>query len=76
MLNSIIKIWSSYLYDLKFHCLRVHFHYNLWSLIDLIRKDINPEYSFEGLMLKLELQYLGYLMRTADSGKDPDASKD
>ena len=27
----------------------------------------NPEYSLEGLMLKLKLQYLGYLMQTADS---------
>ena len=30
-------------------------------------KDINPEYSLEGLMLKLKLQYFGYLMRRADS---------
>ena len=28
----------------------------------LILKDISPEYSLEGLMLKLELQYFGYLM--------------
>ena len=27
-----------------------------------ILKEINPEYSLEGLMLKLKLQYLGYLM--------------
>ena len=32
-----------------------------------ILKEINPEYSLEGLMLKLELQYFGYLMRRADS---------
>ena len=32
-----------------------------------IRKEINPEYSLEGLMLKLKLQYFGYLMRRADS---------
>ena len=30
-------------------------------------KDINPEYSLEGLMLKLKLQYFGHLMRRADS---------
>ena len=30
-------------------------------------KEINPEYSLEGLMLKLKLQYFGHLMRTADS---------
>ena len=29
-----------------------------------ILKEINPEYSLEGLMLKLRLQYFGYLMRT------------
>ena len=32
-----------------------------------ILKEINPEYSFEGLMLKLKLQYLGHLMRRTDS---------
>ena len=30
-------------------------------------KEINPEYSLEGLMLKLKLQYFGHLMRKADS---------
>ena len=32
-----------------------------------ILKEINPEYSLEGWMLKLKLQYFGYLMRRADS---------
>ena len=32
-----------------------------------ILKEINPEYSLEGLMLKLKLQYFGHLMRTDDS---------
>ena len=32
-----------------------------------IFRKINPEYSLEGLMLKLQLQYFGHLMRTADS---------
>ena len=32
-----------------------------------IRKEISPEYSLEGLMLKLKLQYFGHLMRRADS---------
>ena len=31
-----------------------------------ILKEIIPEYSLEGLMLKLKLQYFGYLMRRAD----------
>ena len=34
-----------------------------WSLL----KEISPEYSLEGLMLKLKLQYFGHLMRRADS---------
>ena len=32
-----------------------------------IVKEINPEYSLEGLMLKLKLQYFGHLMRRSDS---------
>ena len=32
-----------------------------------ILKDINPEYSLEEMILKLKLQYFGYLMRRADS---------
>ena len=48
-----------------------------------ILKEINPEYSLEGLMLKLKLQWFGQLMRRTGSGssldlirKDPDAGKD
>ena len=32
-----------------------------------VLKEINPEYSLEGLMLKLKLQYFGHLMRRANS---------
>ena len=32
-----------------------------------IPKEISPEYSLEGLMLKLKLQYFGHLMRRAES---------
>ena len=32
-----------------------------------ILKEMSPEYSLEGLMLKLKLQYLGHLMRSTDS---------
>ena len=44
-----------------------------------ILKEISPEYSLEGLMLKLKLQYFGHLMGRTESssvGKDPDARKD
>ena len=36
-----------------------------------ILKEMSPEYSLEGLMLKLKLQYFGHLMRRADSFKRP-----
>ena len=32
-----------------------------------IPKEISPEYSLEGLMLKLKIQYFGHLMRRTDS---------
>ena len=32
-----------------------------------VLKEINPDYSLEGLMLKLKLQYIGHLMRRTDS---------
>ena len=54
--------------------------FELWSWRRLLRvpwaarrsnqsilKEISPEYSLEGLMLKLKLQYFGHLMRRADS---------
>ena len=34
-----------------------------------VLKEINPEYSLKGLMLKLKLQYFGHLMGRADSLK-------
>ena len=42
-----------------------------WTAIsnDSILKEINPEYSLEGLMLKLKLQYFGHLMRRTDSSE-------
>ena len=41
-----------------------------------ILKEINSEYSLEGLILKLKLQYFGHLLQRTDSGKYPDAGKD
>ena len=54
--------------------------FELWSWRRLLRvpwterrsnqsilKEISPEYSLEGLMLKLKLQYYGHLMQRADS---------
>ena len=43
----------------------------------LILKEINTEYSLEGLLLKLKLQYFGHLIGKSQLiGKDPDAGKD
>ena len=46
----------------------------MWDLRSLTReshqsilKEINPEYTLEGLMLKLKLQYFGHVMRRASS---------
>ena len=63
--------------------------FELWCLRRLLRvpwtarrfnqsilKEIIPEYSLEGLMLKLKLQYFGHLMRRTDIGKDSDAGRD
>ena len=47
------KIWES-------------FGLQMWSNQSIL-KDINPEYSLEGLMLKLKLQYFGHLMWRTDS---------
>ena len=49
----------------------------LKQLRTLSLKKINPEYSLEGLTLKLKLQYFGHLMQRANSfRKDPGAGKD
>ena len=40
-----------------------------------IMKEISPGCSLEGMMLKLKLQYFGYLMRRVDSGKDSDVGR-
>ena len=44
--------------------LRVH-----WTATRSNLKEVSPEYSLEGLMLKLNLQYFGHLMRRTDSLK-------
>ena len=41
-----------------------------------ILNEISPEYSLEGLILKLKLQYFGHLMRRVDSLQKTDAGRD
>ena len=63
----------------KAECQRIN-AFELWCLRRLLRvpwtarrsnqsilKEISPEYSLEGLLLRLKLQYFGYLMQRADS---------
>ena len=67
----------------KAECQRIN-AFELWSWRRLLRvpwtarrsnqsilKEISPEYSLEGLMLKLKLQYFGHLIWRADSWKRP-----
>ena len=49
--------------------LRVHWTERISN--QSILKEMSPEYSLEGLMLKLKLQYFGHLMRRTDSLKRP-----
>ena len=42
-------------------------HWTVWRSNQSILREINPEYSLGGLMLKLKLQYFGHLMCTDDS---------
>ena len=44
-------------------------HWTARSSNQSILREINPEYSLEGLMLKLKLQYFGHLMPRADSAE-------
>ena len=42
-------------------------HLDCKEIQPVLLKEISPEYSLEGLMLKLKLQYCGHLMQRADS---------
>ena len=54
---------------LKLWCWRrlLRVPWTAWRSNQSIWKEINPEYSLEGLMLQLKLQYFGHLMRRVDS---------
>ena len=47
-----------------------------FSLNYVAQMEISPEYSLEGLLLKLKLQYFGHLVRRADSFEKTHARKD
>ena len=80
---SILLYYKKYLYTIrtikKAECQRID-AFELWCWRRLLRvpwaarrsnqsilKEINPEYSLEGVMLKLKLQYFGHMMRRTDS---------
>ena len=75
---TIKKTEHQIIYTFKLWCWRrlLRVPWSLRRLNQSIVKEISPEYSLEGLMLKLELQYFGHLMQRIDIGKDPDAGKD
>ena len=43
------------------------FYCSIYQVLSLSKKEISPEYSLEGLMLKLKLQYFSHLMRRTSS---------
>ena len=63
--NCYSIVWlAGQLYCKRTVCQRPFIFY---STFQSILKEINPEYSLERMMLKLKLQYFGYLMRRTDS---------
>ena len=79
MVFPVVMYWCELWTIKKAECWRIH-AFKLWCWRRLYRvpwiarrsnqsilKEINPEYSLEGLMLKLQLQYFGHLMHRADS---------
>ena len=88
VLSVVIYGWESWTLK-KAECQRIN-AFELWCWRRLWRvswtarrsnqsilKEISPEYSLEGLMLKLKLQYFGHLMQRTDLlEKDFDAGKD
>ena len=79
MVLPVVTHWCESWTIKKAECQRID-SFELWSWRRLLRvpwtarrsnqsilKEISPEYSLEGLMLKLELQYFGHLMWRSDS---------
>ena len=79
MVFPVVMYWCESWTTKKCECQRIN-AFELWCWRRLLRvpwtarrsnqsflKEISPEYSLEGLMLKLKLQYFGYLMWRTDS---------
>ena len=63
---SVIRVVSSAYMRLLIFLLAIYIPACAWYNHSVL-KEISPEYSLEGLMLKLKLQYFGHLMQRADS---------
>ena len=61
------ELWRIDAFELWFWIRLLRVSWTSRRLSQSILKETNPEYSLEGLMLKLKLQYFGHLMRRADS---------
>ena len=69
--------WVALIYLFGSLCLLIYlFIKSVTDLIgDILLNEINPEYSLEGLMLKLKLQFFDHLMRRVNSLEKTDAEK-
>ena len=67
-LNPICPVAPAAVHTKNISCIFIN-NTNIWRSSQSILKEINPEYSLEGLMLKLKLQYFGHLMQRGDSLK-------
>ena len=66
-----------YLIHGQFLTISFESHFDFKEIKPVLLKEINPDYSLDGLMLKLKFQYFGHLMQRANlTGKDSDAGKD
>ena len=65
-LEHATRLFASLAYSLQSERLLISDH-SSFSSNQSILKEIHPEYSLEGLMLKLKLHYLGHLMQRANS---------
>ena len=61
------ECWRIYVFELWLWRRLLRIPWTAWRSNQSILKEISPEYSLEGLMLKLKLQYFGHLMQRFDS---------
>ena len=67
--------WGAILFDVAPPYTTMQFFFHLGSNPSIL-KETSPGCPLEGLMLRLKLQYLGYLMRGVDSLEKTDAGRD